>query len=64
MPKILGVDIGSLTIKAATYDLLRGEARELEIANHQRQPVQPYQVKQVRNVILKHKPGGKINVQI
>jgi predicted RNA binding protein YcfA (HicA-like mRNA interferase family) len=24
----------------------------------------PYQVKQVRNVILKHKLGGKINVQV
>jgi len=24
----------------------------------------PYQVKQVRNVVLKHKLGGKINVQI
>lgn len=39
MPKILGIDVGSLTIKAATYDLSNGEVTELEIADHQRQPV-------------------------
>jgi predicted CoA-substrate-specific enzyme activase len=40
MPEILGIDVGSLTIKAATYDPLSGEVRELEIVDHQRQPVQ------------------------
>jgi len=40
MPKILGIDIGSLTIKAATYDPLSKQVEELEIVNHERQPVQ------------------------
>lgn len=40
MPKILGVDIGSLTIKAATYSRLQADAEELEIVQHDRQPVQ------------------------
>jgi len=40
MPEILGIDVGSLTIKAATYDPLSREVRELEIVDHQRQPVQ------------------------
>ena len=40
MPEILGIDVGSLTIKAATYDPLIDEVRELEIVYHRRQPVQ------------------------
>ncbi|MFP4083204.1 MAG: BadF/BadG/BcrA/BcrD ATPase family protein [Candidatus Aminicenantes bacterium] len=40
MPKILGVDIGSQTVKAAAYDPLNGEALELEIVDHEKQPVQ------------------------
>lgn len=40
MSKILGIDIGSLTIKAATYDPLSGKVEELEIVDHERQPVQ------------------------
>ncbi|MCK4264647.1 MAG: hypothetical protein KAX27_06860 [Candidatus Aminicenantes bacterium] len=40
MSKILGIDIGSLTIKAAAYDPLRGKVEELEIVDHKRQPVQ------------------------
>jgi activator of 2-hydroxyglutaryl-CoA dehydratase/predicted nucleotide-binding protein (sugar kinase/HSP70/actin superfamily) len=38
--KILGIDIGSLTIKAATYEPLSRQAEGLEIVNHERQPVQ------------------------
>ncbi|MDH4217887.1 MAG: acyl-CoA dehydratase activase-related protein [Nitrospirota bacterium] len=40
MPKILGIDIGSLTIKAASYSPLSEEVEELEVVNHERQPVQ------------------------
>jgi len=40
MPKILGIDIGSLTIKAATYNPSFDEVEELEIVDHERQPVQ------------------------
>jgi len=40
MPKILGIDIGSLTIKAATYNPSIEEVEELEIVDHERQPVQ------------------------
>jgi len=40
MSKILGIDIGSLTIKASTYDPLSGKVEELEIVDHERQPVQ------------------------
>ncbi|MGD2246199.1 MAG: BadF/BadG/BcrA/BcrD ATPase family protein, partial [Candidatus Aminicenantes bacterium] len=40
MSKILGVDIGSLTIKAATYSPMSAEVEELEVANHRRQPFQ------------------------
>ena len=40
MPKILGIDIGSLTIKTASYDPSNEEVEELEIVNHKRQPVQ------------------------
>lgn len=40
MPKILGVDLGSLTIKAATYAPSCAEAKELEVIPHERQPVQ------------------------
>lgn len=40
VPKILGVDIGSLTIKAATYSPSSAEAEELEVISHERQPVQ------------------------
>lgn len=39
MTKILGVDIGSLTIKAATYDPLRNRAREISVVPHHRQPL-------------------------
>jgi activator of 2-hydroxyglutaryl-CoA dehydratase/predicted nucleotide-binding protein (sugar kinase/HSP70/actin superfamily) len=38
--KILGIDIGSLTIKAATYEPLKQEVEELEIVNHERRPIQ------------------------
>lgn len=38
MPEILGIDIGSLTIKAATYSPLSAEVEKLEIINHERQP--------------------------
>ncbi len=40
MPEILGIDIGSLTIKAATYSPLSAEVEKLEIINHERQPFQ------------------------
>lgn len=40
MPKILGIDIGSLAIKAAAYDPISKEVEELEIVDHERQPVQ------------------------
>ena len=40
MPKILGIDIGSLTIKTATYDPSNEEVEELVVVNHERQPVQ------------------------
>jgi len=40
MSRILGIDIGSLTIKAATYSPLSAEAEKLEIINHERQPFQ------------------------
>jgi len=40
MPKILGIDIGSLTIKGATYDPISKEVEEVEIVDHERQPVQ------------------------
>ncbi len=40
MPKVLGIDIGSLTIKVAAYDSLTEEVEELEIVNHGRQPFQ------------------------
>ncbi|MFB0564113.1 MAG: BadF/BadG/BcrA/BcrD ATPase family protein [Candidatus Aminicenantaceae bacterium] len=39
MPKILGLDIGSLTIKAAAYEPSTGKVEELEILDHERQPV-------------------------
>jgi len=40
MSKILSLDIGSLTIKAATYEPLSRHTEELEILDHERQPVQ------------------------
>lgn len=39
MPKVLGLDIGSLTIKIATYNPLTNEVEELGVFNHKRQPV-------------------------
>ncbi|MFW6137155.1 MAG: BadF/BadG/BcrA/BcrD ATPase family protein, partial [Candidatus Aminicenantaceae bacterium] len=38
MAKILGIDIGSLTIKAAIYDSAHNRAQEVEVALHHRQP--------------------------
>jgi len=35
MSNILGIDIGSLTIKAAIYDPLSGKVEELEIVDHE-----------------------------
>jgi len=40
MDKILGVDIGSLTVKAATYEPYQNRAEELEVVLHGRQPFQ------------------------
>lgn len=39
MDKILGVDIGSLTIKAAVYDPCQKQAQELSVFSHGRQPL-------------------------
>lgn len=39
MTKILGVDVGSLAVKAAAYDPLQQQVEEVEVVLHQRQPL-------------------------